>query len=142
VVRDFVYNPDELRAGKDELTRLTTDKKKQFGPLVRWLRVNFSEGFTAWIHVKALRVFVESVLRFGLPVNFQGMVLFPQKKTQKKLRETLNQLYAHLDAAAGGGSAADADVPAGLGFGQAEYYPYVYFKINIDMVGGQQSALL
>jgi len=25
------------------------------------------------------------------------------------------------------------DIP-GLGFGQAEYFPYVYYKINIDMV--------
>ena len=52
---------------------------------------------------QALRVFVESVLRYGLPVNFQGMVLLPQKKTQKKLRDTLNQLYAHLDSAGGSG---------------------------------------
>ena len=51
---------------------------------------------------QALRVFVESVLRYGLPVNFQAMVLLPQKKTQKKLRETLNQLYAHLDSPGGG----------------------------------------
>ena len=34
MVRDFVYNPDELQAGKNELTKLVTDKKKQFGPLV------------------------------------------------------------------------------------------------------------
>lgn len=33
------------------------------GPLLRWLKVNFSEAFVAWIHIKALRVFVESVLR-------------------------------------------------------------------------------
>lgn len=33
------------------------------GPLLRWLKVNFSEAFIAWVHVKALRVFVESVLR-------------------------------------------------------------------------------
>merc|ERR1712062_829900 len=93
MVREFVYDAQELQAGKDEMTKLATDKKKQFGPLVRWLKVNFSESFMAWIHVKALRVFVESVLRYGLPVNFQGMVLLPQKKTQKKLRDTLNQLY-------------------------------------------------
>lgn len=49
--------------GKNEITKLVTDKKKQFGSLVRWLKVNFSECFCAWIHVKALRVFVESVLR-------------------------------------------------------------------------------
>ena len=38
LVRDFVYNPDELQAGKNELTKLATDKKKQFGPLVSKLR--------------------------------------------------------------------------------------------------------
>jgi V-type H+-transporting ATPase subunit C len=83
VVRDFTYNEEELAAGKNEITKLVTDKKKQFvsslsnglvfekklmifyvqGPLVRWLKVNFSECFCAMVHVKALRVFVESVLR-------------------------------------------------------------------------------
>jgi len=37
--RDFSYNDEELKAGKTELTKLHTDKKKQFGPLVRWLKV-------------------------------------------------------------------------------------------------------
>lgn len=132
VVREFVYDPESLAAGKNELTKLVTDKKKQFGPLIRWLKVNFSECFMAWIHVKALRVFVESVLRYGLPVNFQAMVLLPQKKTQKKLRDVLNQQYAHLDSP-GGGNAADIEMPAGLGF-SSEYYPYVYYKVNMDMI--------
>lgn len=35
------------------------------GPLVRWLKVNFSETFIAWIHIKALRVYTESVLRYN-----------------------------------------------------------------------------
>lgn len=135
MVRDFTYNDEELKAGKSELTKLHTDKKKQFGPLVRWLKVNFGECFTAWIHVKALRVFVESVLRFGLPVNFQGMVVMPtQRKQVKKLRETLNDLYFHLDSA-GAIAGCEADMPTGLGFGQGEYYPYVYYKLSIDMIG-------
>lgn len=62
--------------------------------------MNFSEAFIAWIHVKALRVFVESVLRYGLPVNFQAMLLQPNKKTLKKLREVLHELYKHLDSSA------------------------------------------
>jgi len=57
--------------GKNEITKLVTDKKKQFGPLVRWLKVNFSECFCAWIHVKALRVFVESVLRYYTHYNLK-----------------------------------------------------------------------
>ncbi|XP_076371282.1 V-type proton ATPase subunit Vha44 isoform X3 [Tachypleus tridentatus] len=66
IVREFVYNEEELLAGKNEIAKLEHDKKKQFSLLVRWLKVNFSETFTAWIHVKALRVFVESVLRTSL----------------------------------------------------------------------------
>lgn len=29
-VRDFVYNEDDLKAGKEEIVKLATDKKKQF----------------------------------------------------------------------------------------------------------------
>ncbi|XP_071454859.1 V-type proton ATPase subunit C [Hetaerina americana] len=134
MVRDFTYNEEELAAGKNEITKLVMDKKKQFGPLVRWLKVNFSECFCAWIHVKALRVFVESVLRYGLPVNFQAMLLHPNKKSSKRLRDVLNQLYGHLDSSAVQGSGHESvDIP-GLGFGQAEYFPYVYYKINVDMM--------
>lgn len=48
------------------------------GPLLRWLKVNFSEAFIAWIHIKALRVFVESVLRcvvgmLGWTGEWQGL---------------------------------------------------------------------
>lgn len=138
-VREFTYNEEELAAGKNEIVKLVTDKKKQFGPLVRWLKVNFSECFCAWIHVKALRVFVESVLRYGLPVNFQAILIHPNKKSQKRLKDVLQQLYGHLDGSGGSGAnnTADAvDIP-GLGFGQLEYYPYVCYKLNIDMVDGK-----
>uniref|UniRef100_A0A8C6TMI3 V-type proton ATPase subunit C n=1 Tax=Neogobius melanostomus TaxID=47308 RepID=A0A8C6TMI3_9GOBI len=131
-VREFLYNEEEMKADKEEMTRLSTDKKKQFGPLVRWLKVNFSEAFIAWIHIKALRVFVESVLRYGLPVNFQAMLLQPNKKNMKKLREVLNDLYKHLDSSAAIIDAA-MDIP-GLNLSQQEYYPYVYYKIDCNLL--------
>ena len=30
IVRDFQYNEEEMKADKEEMTRLSTDKKKQF----------------------------------------------------------------------------------------------------------------
>ena len=42
---------------------------------MNWLKVNFAVAFTAWIHIKALRTFIESVLRYGLPVNFQAAIV-------------------------------------------------------------------
>ncbi|KAK3779981.1 hypothetical protein RRG08_007444, partial [Elysia crispata] len=104
------------------------------GPLVRWLKVNFGEVFTAWIHIKALRVFVESVLRYGLPVNFQAMLVKPTKKNTKRLKETLNQLYGHLDSTALSGQQLNTmDIP-GLNLTSSDYYPYVFYKISLDML--------
>jgi len=139
-VREFVYDEETLMQGKNEREKLAKEKNKQFAPLVRWLKINFSEMFSAWIHVKALRVFVESVLRYGLPVNFQAMLLQPNKRSVKKLREILNQLYAHLDASSmsGAGSLANVedDVPGLMSLGQQEYFPYVFYKISIDLIEG------
>lgn len=133
-VREFSYNEEELQQGKDEVAKLAADKKKQFGPLVRWLKVNFSEAFVAWVHVKALRVFCESVLRYGLPVNFQAVILQPQKRTAKQIRERLHSMYAHLDNTGSiAKSSNEMDIP-GFSLLQADYYPYVYYKLDIDMI--------
>lgn len=134
VVRDFTYNAEELEAGKNEIKKLDADRKKQFGPLVKWLKVNFGECFTAWIHTKALRVFVESVLRYGLPVNFQAMLLLPHKKMQKRLRDELTRLYEHLDntSLTGGMDSNQMEIPGLTGMG-VDYYPYVFYKINLDL---------
>lgn len=129
VVRDFKYNETDIKAGQTELARLEESKKQKFQQFLRWLKVNFSETFVAWIHVKTLRLFVESILRYGLPVNFQAVLIHPGKKQTRKLREVLNQLYSHLDTSVSQGPV--DDIP-GLNLGQQEYYPYVYFNIHLD----------
>ncbi|XP_044910898.1 V-type proton ATPase subunit C 2 isoform X17 [Felis catus] len=98
-VREFYYDEKEIKREREELSRLLSDKKQQYqtscvalkkgsstfpdhkvqGPLLRWLKVNFSEAFIAWIHIKALRVFVESVLRSGRPPRFSARRTVIQK---------------------------------------------------------------
>lgn len=131
IVRDFEYNEQSIQSGKDERGRMENERKRQHSLLVRWIRNNFSESFVAWIHTKALRLFVESVLRYGLPVNFQGMLLQPQKRSMRRLRDVLNHLYSHLDNSAAAGPI--EEIP-GFNMGPSEYYPYVYFKIVIDFL--------
>ncbi|CAJ0918171.1 unnamed protein product, partial [Mesorhabditis belari] len=134
IVRDFVYDEESLKAGKNERDKLVAEKQRQYAPLIRWLKINFGEIFAAYIHVKALRVFVESVLRYGLPVNFQASIVEPNKGAQKKLRIELNKLYIHLDGTAAGPIDSFEDSPALMSLGVNEYYPYVFFKLNIDFV--------
>jgi V-type H+-transporting ATPase subunit C len=43
--------------------------------LVRITKAAFADIFQAWTHLKALRIFVESVLRYGLPPEFISAVI-------------------------------------------------------------------
>ncbi|XP_027411884.1 V-type proton ATPase subunit C 2 isoform X4 [Bos indicus] len=134
-VREFYYDEKEIKREREEMTRLLSDKKQQYGPLLRWLKVHFSEAFVAWIHIKALRVFVESVLRYGLPVNFQAVLLQPHKKScTKRLRQVLNSVFRHLDEVAAA-SILDASVEIpGLQLSNQDYFPYVYFHIDLSLL--------
>ena len=38
--------------------------------LEQWCRTSYGEAFSALVHVNAVRLFVESVLRYGLPPCF------------------------------------------------------------------------
>jgi V-type H+-transporting ATPase subunit C len=68
IVRDFVYDEQMQKAGKNERDKLVQEKQRQYGPLVRWLKINFGEIFAAYVHIKALRIFVESVLRYSFSI--------------------------------------------------------------------------
>ena len=43
--------------------------------LLRLSRTNFSEAYQILVHLKVVRLFVESVLRYGLPADYVGVFL-------------------------------------------------------------------
>ncbi|XP_034713344.1 V-type proton ATPase subunit C 1-B [Etheostoma cragini] len=129
-VRNYSFDMEVKK--QQEMKKHSVHKKEQYGIFVRWLKVNFSEVFVAWIHLKAMRVFVESVLRYGLPVNYQALVLHTDKKHSKKLREELASLFIHLDpTVAAGKTEVSCDIP---GLCQHEYLSYVCFHINTNLL--------
>ncbi|XP_072313855.1 V-type proton ATPase subunit C 1-B-like [Eucyclogobius newberryi] len=129
-VREYCVELEEQKLRDMKL--LSARKKEQHGIFVRWLKVNFSQLFATWIHLKALRVFVESVLRYGLPVNFQALLLQTDKKHSKKMRHELASLFMHLDTAA---MTSKTDVSCDIpGLCQQEYFSYISFHINATVL--------
>ena len=62
-MRDFTFDEKAMAAEREKTRELEVERQKIYANLVRWLKINFGEVFSALIHVKALRIFVESVLR-------------------------------------------------------------------------------
>jgi len=122
-VRDFRYDSEAIAQGKEEKKKLLSQKEVQKNKLVIWCKTNFAEADVAYIHLKAVRVFVESILRFGLPVSFQGLLIQPHKKDDSKTRKLLNDSFKYLNS-----KHLDEDE----GDGSEAFYPYVSFNINIE----------
>jgi len=143
IVRDFKFDPN--KSGKSDKKKMDAEKEKLRKALIRWCKTNFSEAFIAWIHLKAIRVFVESVLRYGLPTNFQAMLLLPNKNKDSKLRKALAELYGHLssksifDSKKSKDDESDLTETTMMDFSDgASFYPYVSLEINLDFKNKQQ----
>lgn len=124
-MRDFTYSPSAYKELLCRVEELQSQFQKHELSLKRHCAAAFSDTLVAFLHLKAMRVFVESVLRFGVPANFAAFIVRPTStKNLTKLRKVLGDLfrgtelfgqtYINTSAAA----AADGDD------GEA-YYPYV-----------------
>ena len=68
--REWKFNEGGREAEEEELKKLEKEERKVWGEALRLGRTGYSDAVMAWMHVLALRVFVETVLRYGLPLNF------------------------------------------------------------------------
>jgi len=129
-VRKHEPNSSMDQERRDELQK-TLDKRKK--DLNRFCKTNYGEVFMAWVHLKAIRVYVESVLRFGLPARFRAVVIEPPKKGVKKLRKALDTMYKDLlgQEERDGPTELDSKALSILG-GQEEFYAYVYLELFIE----------
>lgn len=70
IPRDYKFKEGGEQEERKEIERVAQEEKKLRGEALRTGRISWGEAVMAWIHVLALRVFVESVLRYGLPLAF------------------------------------------------------------------------
>lgn len=70
IPRDFKYVEGGKEEEKKEVERVSNDAHKLWGETLRLGRTAWSEAVMVWIHILVLRVFVETVLRYGLPLDF------------------------------------------------------------------------
>lgn len=129
-VRDFVFDEQQVSQHQEGNTQLANEFQEKHTRLLDWLQLSFDQCFTAWLHLKALRLFVESVLRYGLPPNYSYFSVNFRPDDEKRMRTELQKLYGHLDKS----SANDGEVVEIPGLFQGEYFPYVSLTVRTDTI--------
>eukprot|EP00262_Sarcandra_glabra_P021314 TRINITY_DN8950_c0_g1_i1.p1 TRINITY_DN8950_c0_g1~~TRINITY_DN8950_c0_g1_i1.p1 ORF type:complete len:406 (+),score=62.69 TRINITY_DN8950_c0_g1_i1:90-1220(+) len=127
-IRDFEYSPEAQEARKHELEKLLQDQETMRNSLLQWCYASYGEVFSSWMHFCAVRVFTESILRYGLPPSFLAAVLAPSVKSEKKVRSILEGLCGSANSTYW--KSEDEVAVAGLG-SEADSYPYVSFTIQL-----------
>ena len=87
--------------------------------LMRWCKTHYGEAFVAWMHIKVIRVFVESVLRYGLPVDFTAVLYKVGMGKEQQLTQALDKAL---------GTTAD---DAGGDEGDEEFHDFVLLKFEL-----------
>jgi V-type H+-transporting ATPase subunit C len=133
-VRDFTFSTEKYKEILEARDASEAELRKQESILRRVCQAAFSDSIVAWTHLKAIRTFVEAVLRFGVPPNFGAYLIKPGKyaSKQSKLRSELLNVFSSNGIF--GQSFADHKASeshnAGTEEDGGEYYPYVYIPFS------------
>ncbi|KAE9467617.1 hypothetical protein C3L33_00490, partial [Rhododendron williamsianum] len=127
-IREFEHNPETQDNRKQELEKLMQDQETLRSSLLQWCYASYGEVFSSWMHFCAVRLFAESILRYGLPPSFLSVVLSPSVKSEKKVRSILEELCDSRNSTFW--KYEEEGGMAGLG-GDADAHPYVCFTINL-----------
>lgn len=120
IVRE-AHQADDM--SQDEFKKLQHKADEDKSALTKLLIQQFNVCFTAWAHVKAIRIFVESLLRYGLPPKFVAAIMIVDEKREQEIRARIKQLYPELSTPLGEEGAAE--------IGALQYeFPYVSLKVG------------
>lgn len=130
IVREYKPQAQEEDADAEaSYEALKADLSKKQNRLFVNCKVWFSEVFSAWVHLRAIRVHVESILRYGLPPHFQSVIFHLNKASNdKKLRKALDEAFSSSMSST---SAGEDDMGALAGMAEA-FYPYVFFEFDLE----------
>ena len=128
-VRPFRYDAHEEERNKLHMAELLNKRRARWEHIILWCESQFEEVYSAWMHVLAMRTYVEAVLRYGLSTEWISVIVNPQRNQEKKVRDALNNLYKNLaNQAVFSSDGQEVDV---AGFGGGDYYPYVYVPVDL-----------
>lgn len=116
VPRDFEYSEEGYKALLQKRERMNKEVGRQQEMVKVMYKNTWSDVMVALLHVKAMRIFVESVLRFGMPPRFAAFIVTPKPSAMPAARRALANIL-------GKGRSVLACIDQGED--DEEFFPYV-----------------
>jgi len=118
IPRDFEYSIQSCKRLAEQRAKVNQLVDSTFQNLRILYKAAWSDVFIAWMHIKAMRIFVESVLRFGMPPSFASFICATKNGATAGLRKDLGTIL-------GKESGSQQVKLAAAGEDDEEYFSYV-----------------
>lgn len=126
---DFTYDEEVLNNMRKEFDLTRANEQKTKNDLIRLAKTAYSDVVSAWFHIKAIRCYVESVLRYGLPPQFDlSLIHFTPNNYGNidKAKKELVAKYGYL-----GGDAYKSNLNEYASLVDPDYEPFVIYTVEI-----------
>lgn len=130
LIRQFDFNPEKFKEELKELTKIEHALQLANNKLTTKSFYAFSELYIALVHLKVMRVFIDGVLRFGIPITFAIAIIRPNPSQDKAILDTLNQQFIDRQFSEMFSTGGKEEKEAG----EEEYYSFVSVPLSTPVM--------
>lgn len=119
-----MYNEEKYKADQIKIKDLTEKKKVLSKNLEKRCSLLFGELYISAMHLKVIRVYIDAVLRFSIPINFNQFVIQTSGLGDKKILELMTKEFADPTQLEMFGSKEEIQ-------DSEDFYPFVIAYMNV-----------
>lgn len=128
---DFTYDEEILNNMRKEFDLTKANESKSKNDLIRLAKTAYSEIFSAWFHIKSIRIYVESVLRYGLPPQFDSFLLKFNSENINNVEKGMKELIQKYSYLGGDGFSNKSNLAEYASLVDPDYEPFVVYQVEI-----------
>lgn len=95
-LRDFHYNINKAGSLDIEIEKAYHLLQESSHQLLNWCKVYYSDIMVGLFHLKIIELYVESVLRYSLPVNLVALLIEPNMRREGVVKSNLVSLVSKI----------------------------------------------
>lgn len=128
---DFVYSEEYLNELRREFDTSRATESKSRNDLLRLAKTAYSESFSAWFHIKAIRIYVESVLRYGLPPQFDCYAIKFEGSNVGNVDKAKKELVTKFGYLGGDGFSEKNNLHEYASLVDSDFEPFVLYHVDL-----------
>lgn len=92
IIREFIYDSSKAGGLEKEIKKCTTSLLDCSATIIQYCTLHYSDIYSSIIHLKLIQAYIESVLRYSLPVDLMSFFVIPDMNKAINVQKLLTNI--------------------------------------------------